>query len=46
MTSLLHVAPDVSPFDRRRQTADLEYLIGSRAARTTLAENYVGFPLD
>jgi len=30
----------------RRQIADLEYLVGSRAAQTTLAENYAGFPLD
>ncbi len=46
MTSLLHVAPGASPFDRRRQIADLEYLVGSDAAQTTLAENYAGFPLD
>src|SRR4029079_11494033 len=46
MTSLLHVAPDASAFDRRRQTADLEYLVGSHAASTMLAENYAGFLLD
>jgi len=46
MTSTLHRAADASPFDRRRQQADLEYLVSSRAARTSLAENYVGFRLD
>ena len=33
------------PFDQRRQLADLEYLVSSRAAMTSLAENYVGSPL-
>jgi p-hydroxybenzoate 3-monooxygenase len=46
MTSMLHVAPDVNPFDRRRQLAELEYLVSSRAAMTSLAENYVGTPFD
>ena len=46
MTSLLHIAPDATPFDRRRQIADLEYLVGSDAAMTSLAENYVGTTFD
>jgi p-hydroxybenzoate 3-monooxygenase len=46
MTSLLHRAGDATPFDRRRQRADLDYLVRSRAALTSLAENYVGWPLD
>jgi p-hydroxybenzoate 3-monooxygenase len=46
MTSSLHRAGDQSAFDRRRQRADLEYLVSSRAAATSFAENYVGFPLD
>jgi p-hydroxybenzoate 3-monooxygenase len=44
MTNLLHRYPDASPFDERRQLADLDYLAGSRAAAESLAENYVGFP--
>jgi p-hydroxybenzoate 3-monooxygenase len=44
MTSLLHRFPDTGPFGRRIQLAELEYLIGSRAAMTMLAENYVGLP--
>ena len=46
MTSSLHLAPDATAFDRRRQIADLEYLVGSEAAMTGLAENYVGTPFD
>jgi p-hydroxybenzoate 3-monooxygenase len=46
MTSLLHLFDDASPFDRRRQVAELEYVMSSRAAATSLAENYVGLPLE
>jgi p-hydroxybenzoate 3-monooxygenase len=46
MTSLLHRFEDHSSFDRRRQIAELEYLISSTAAATSLAENYVGFPME
>jgi len=45
MTSLLHHFPEHSGFDRRIQEADLEYLLSSRAALASLAENYVGLPL-
>ena len=31
---------------RRLQRAELDYLVGSRAAMTTLAENYVGLPFE
>jgi p-hydroxybenzoate 3-monooxygenase len=46
MTSLLHRSTSDNDFDHRRQLADLEYLVSSRAALTSLAENYVGSPLD
>jgi p-hydroxybenzoate 3-monooxygenase len=46
MTSLLHRSGSATPFDLRRQRADLEYLVRSRAALTSFAENYVGWPLD
>jgi p-hydroxybenzoate 3-monooxygenase len=42
MTSMLHRAPGACEFDYRRQIAELEYLTSSRAAMTSLAENYVG----
>ena len=44
MTTLLHRFPDASAFDRRMQEAELDYVTGSIAARTALAENYVGLP--
>jgi p-hydroxybenzoate 3-monooxygenase len=46
MTSMLHRQALDSAFDRRRQLAELEYLVSSRAAMTSLAENYVGTPFD
>ncbi|MCY3701993.1 MAG: 4-hydroxybenzoate 3-monooxygenase [Rhodospirillales bacterium] len=44
MTSLLHRFPEEGPFRERVQQAELEYLFSSRAAMTSLAENYVGLP--
>ncbi|MDD2867876.1 4-hydroxybenzoate 3-monooxygenase [Neomegalonema sp.] len=44
MTRLLHSFPAEGPFLARMQGAELEYLAGSRAAQTALAENYVGLP--
>ena len=46
MTSLLHRFDAHSPFERRVQLAELEYVAGSKAALTTIAENYVGLPFD
>jgi p-hydroxybenzoate 3-monooxygenase len=46
MTSLLHRFPDHSPFQRRLQISELEYVTGSRAAATALAENYTGLPFE
>jgi p-hydroxybenzoate 3-monooxygenase len=46
MTTTLHRAPDESAFDHQRQLADLDYLTGSRAAMTSLAEQYVGLPME
>src|SRR5580692_15144 len=44
MTSLLHRFDQNDAFEYRRQLAELDYLTTSRAAATTLAENYVGLP--
>ncbi len=44
MTSMLHKFHEPGSFEARMQIAELEYLMGSRAARTSLAENYVGLP--
>jgi p-hydroxybenzoate 3-monooxygenase len=45
MTNLTHRFPEASAFERRAQAAELAYLASSRAAQTTLAENYVGLAL-
>ncbi|MCB0166407.1 MAG: FAD-dependent monooxygenase, partial [Anaerolineae bacterium] len=44
-TSMLHKFND-DPFDYRLQVAELDYLTGSEAGRTTIAENYVGLPFE
>jgi p-hydroxybenzoate 3-monooxygenase len=44
MTSMLHRNEDASAFDERRQRAELDYLVSSEAAMTSLAESYVGAP--
>jgi p-hydroxybenzoate 3-monooxygenase len=46
MTTMLHRTPGGSEFDYRRQLAELDYLTGSRAAMTSLAENYTGLPME
>ena len=46
MTSMLHRFADDNPFDQRRQLAELDYVTTSRAAAQTLAENYVGLPME
>jgi p-hydroxybenzoate 3-monooxygenase len=46
MTSMLHKQEGDNPFDYRRQLAELEYLVSSTAAMTSLSENYVGTPFD
>jgi p-hydroxybenzoate 3-monooxygenase len=45
-TSLMHRFPNTEAFDRKMQIAELSYLKSSRAAQTTLAENYVGLPIE
>ncbi len=44
MTSMFHRMPDGNGFDYRRQIAELDYVTRFRAAMTSLAENYTGFP--
>jgi p-hydroxybenzoate 3-monooxygenase len=46
MTSMLHVAPDASDFDRMRQLGELRSVIESEAGRTYLAEAYTGWPFE
>ncbi|MCF1494270.1 4-hydroxybenzoate 3-monooxygenase [Agrobacterium vitis] len=44
MTTMMHRFPDTGDFGQRIQEAELDYLVHSRAASTSLAENYVGLP--
>jgi p-hydroxybenzoate 3-monooxygenase len=44
MTAMLHRFPDTEGFGARIQIAELNYLVGSKAATTSLSENYVGLP--
>jgi p-hydroxybenzoate 3-monooxygenase len=46
MTQIMHRFPGESVFDHRRQLSDLDYITSSNAAATSLAEQYVGLPLD
>jgi p-hydroxybenzoate 3-monooxygenase len=43
MTSMLHVDPHTDPFEAALQLSQLRYVTTSRAAATTLAENYTGY---
>jgi p-hydroxybenzoate 3-monooxygenase len=44
MTAMLHRFPDTEGFGERIQLAELDYLVSSKAASTSLSENYVGLP--
>ena len=46
MTDLTHRFPQASEGERSAQAAELAHLVQSRAAQTTLAENYVGLALE
>ncbi len=46
MTSMLHHVADGDEFQQSLQQAQLDYVVSSRAAAASLAENYVGLPLD
>ena len=43
MTSMLHRFPDDNKFQQRLQLSQLRYVVASKAAAYSLAENYVGF---
>jgi p-hydroxybenzoate 3-monooxygenase len=45
LTTLMHRFPEGGEFGRRMQVAELDYIAASRAARTAIAENYIGLPL-
>ena len=42
----MHRFPDSEGFGQKMQEAELDYLVNSHALSTSLAENYVGLPLE
>ena len=46
LTSLMHRFPDTQGFGQKVQEAELDYLVHSEALSRSLAENYVGLPLN
>jgi p-hydroxybenzoate 3-monooxygenase len=44
MTTMLHATPGASPMQSQLQLSQLRYVTTSRAAATSLAENYTGYP--
>ena len=45
-TSLMHRYPDDGPIVGKLQQAELDYVLHSESAARSIAENYVGLPLD
>ena len=41
---MLHRSPGADPMEAALQRSQLRYVTTSRAAATTLAENYTGYP--
>ncbi|SEN04241.1 4-hydroxybenzoate 3-monooxygenase [Palleronia pelagia] len=46
LSTLMHQFPENSPFEKRMQRAEFDFLSSSEAASRAIAENYVGLPLD
>ena len=46
LSMLMHQFPENSPFERRMQRAEFDYIAASETASRAIAENYVGLPLE
>lgn len=46
LSSLMHQFPKASAFEKRMQRAEFDYIATSEAASKSIAENYVGLPLE
>lgn len=44
MTTLLHLFPAATDFDRKMQASEFEYVVRSRTGSAAVAENYAGLP--
>ncbi len=45
LSTLMHQFPENSPFEKRMQRAEFDYIASSESASRVIAENYVGLPL-
>jgi p-hydroxybenzoate 3-monooxygenase len=46
MSTMLHQFPEFSSFEKRIQRAEFDHIKGSETASRSIAENYVGLPLE
>lgn len=46
LSTLMHQFPESTPFEKRMQRAEFDYIASSESASRAIAENYVGLPLD
>ena len=46
LSTLKHQFPDYTPFEKRMQNAEFDYIASSESASRAIAENYVGLPLE
>lgn len=46
MSTMLHQFPEFTGFEKRMQRAEFDHITGSETASRSLAENYVGLPLE
>ena len=46
MSTMLHQFPEFSAFEKRMQRAEFDHIQGSETASSSIAENYVGLPLE
>jgi p-hydroxybenzoate 3-monooxygenase len=46
MSQLLHQYPEHSPFEKKMQRAEFDYIASSENASRMIAENYVGLPVE
>lgn len=46
LSTLMHQFPENSPFEKRMQRAEFDYIAASEAGSRSIAENYVGLPLE
>ncbi|MEM9707258.1 MAG: 4-hydroxybenzoate 3-monooxygenase [Pseudomonadota bacterium] len=46
LSMLMHQFPENSEFEKRMQRAEFDYIVASETASRSIAENYVGLPLE